>query len=299
MLYVVATMIAVIVLVPYAEKFAESLTELRNADLLDAAIVCIMTFITYLFGALSIHGSVNQELSYRNTLLVQFSSAFVNRLTPAGVGGFALYGRYLQKTGLSLAKASTAVGVNIFASVTSTIFLLALCAVILSDAELLRNANPLSGQTFFLLFAGILLVGAIVYSIKSMRNKIINFFRDGLEGLQNVSNPRKLLQLFAGNLGMSFFYGLALYFSLQAFDVSISPFLSYTVYQIGTTTGTAIPTPGGLGGVEAAVTAGLTAVGIELTKAFAAVVLFRVITFWATTIIGFVCFRIVQKRKLI
>ena len=52
------------------------------------------------------------------------------------------------------------------------------------------------------------------------------------------------------------------------------------VYLTGSAIGSILPTPGGLGGVEAALTAGLTAAGLPGAVAVSAVLLFRLLTFW-------------------
>ena len=49
------------------------------------------------------------------TVLAQLASSFVNRVTPANVGGMALNVRYLQKAGVPSAEAVTGIGLNVLA----------------------------------------------------------------------------------------------------------------------------------------------------------------------------------------
>ena len=58
------------------------------------------------------------------------------------------------------------------------------------------------------------------------------------------------------------------------------------VYLVGSAVATAAPTPGGLGATEAALVAGYTAIGVAGSTAFAAVMLFRLITFWLPILPG-------------
>ncbi|MDR0591832.1 MAG: lysylphosphatidylglycerol synthase domain-containing protein, partial [Bifidobacteriaceae bacterium] len=69
------------------------------------------------------------------------------------------------------------------------------------------------------------------------------------------------------------------------------------VFLIGNTAGSAAPTPGGLGGVEIALTAGLRAVGVATATAASAAVLFRAITYWARVPIGWIAFRHLVKHE--
>ena len=56
--------------------------------------------------------------------------------------------------------------------------------------------------------------------------------------------------------------------------------------------------PGGLGAVEAALSAGLTAAGIPGGLAVSSVLLFRLVTFWLPTIPGWFSFNAPQKAEL-
>ena len=55
-------------------------------------------------------------------------------------------------------------------------------------------------------------------------------------------------------------------------------------------------TPGGIGAVEAALTAGLVATGLHGTEAASAVLLFRLLTFWLPVPVGWVAFNYLERR---
>jgi uncharacterized protein (TIRG00374 family) len=58
----------------------------------------------------------------------------------------------------------------------------------------------------------------------------------------------------------------------------------------------ASPTPGGLGAIEAALVAGLTGVGIHAGPAVAAVIVYRLSTYWLPIVPGWISWRVLQKR---
>jgi uncharacterized protein (TIRG00374 family) len=68
------------------------------------------------------------------------------------------------------------------------------------------------------------------------------------------------------------------------------------VYLTGSALGSIIPTPGGLGAVEAALTAGLTAAGVPGGVAVSAVLLFRLLTFWLPVPLGWAAFNYLERR---
>ena len=71
------------------------------------------------------------------------------------------------------------------------------------------------------------------------------------------------------------------------------------VYLAGNAVGSAAPTPGGLGAVEAVLAGGLTAVGIPAAQAIAAVLIFRPATFWLPIPVGWVSYLELRRRDIL
>ena len=71
------------------------------------------------------------------------------------------------------------------------------------------------------------------------------------------------------------------------------------VYLAGNAVGSAAPTPGGIGGVEAVLAAGLTAIGIPGHEAIPAVLLFRVATFWLPIPAGGLAYLVLRRRGIL
>src|SRR5690349_24092136 len=71
-----------------------------------------MSALTYLAGAASLLGGVPGRVPFWPTVLAQAASSFVNRVSPANVGGMALNARFLQKSGVETSAGIAAVGVN-------------------------------------------------------------------------------------------------------------------------------------------------------------------------------------------
>ncbi len=71
------------------------------------------------------------------------------------------------------------------------------------------------------------------------------------------------------------------------------------VYLGAASAGTLIPTPAGIGAVEAAMIAGLCASGLTTATATAAALLTRLITVWAPAVPGWVALRSLRRRGLL
>lgn len=67
----------------------------------------------------------------------------------------------------------------------------------------------------------------------------------------------------------------------------------------GSALASAAPTPGNLGAVEAALVAGLTAIRVPPEQAVAAVLSFRLLTFWLPIVPGAATFRYIQHRQVV
>jgi uncharacterized protein (TIRG00374 family) len=117
--------------------------------------------------------------------------------------------------------------------------------------------------------------------------------------LEVVQQPRKLAEGIGGGLLLSLCYILCLAACVQAFHSSAAFASIAVVYLTGSALGSIIPTPGGIGTVEAALTAGLVAAGLHGTQAASAVLLFRLLTFWLPVPFGYAALSYLESKDAI
>jgi uncharacterized protein (TIRG00374 family) len=86
---------------------------------------------------------------------------------------------------------------------------------------------------------------------------------------------------------------------VQAFGVDMAFAKAGALYLVASTVGSAVPTPGGVGGIEAALTAMLLSFGVENATAAAIVLLFRFMTFWLPTLPGWFFLQYVERRQIV
>ena len=100
--------------------------------------------------------------------------------------------------------------------------------------------------------------------------------------------PWKIVEGVSGILLLNGAFALSLIASVKAFSSDNINYAAVAlVYLAGSTLGQAAPTPGGLGAVELAYVAGLTATGIDPGVAVSATLLFRLLTFWLPVLPGY------------
>ena len=87
----------------------------------------------------------------------------------------------------------------------------------------------------------------------------------------------------------------ALFASLEAFGGGLAFATVGVVYLAGSAIGGLAPIPGGIGAVEAALIAGLTAFGMDASVAVPGVFAFRIVSFWIPIIPGWLALMYLER----
>jgi uncharacterized membrane protein YbhN (UPF0104 family)/tRNA A-37 threonylcarbamoyl transferase component Bud32 len=271
---------------------------LKSADWRWGLAALALSALTYVGAALSVSGFVAQRLGFVRTLLVQLASSFVTLVTPAAVGGVALNVRFLQRRKIPSPVAVASIAVSQVVALTLHILLLAVFGAIAGTG----SKNPISPPTWsYFVVAGLLVLAGAVLAFpagrRMVRARVSPTFGQVLPRLLEVAqDPRKLIEGVGGALLLSGAYIACLATCVAAFGGSVPIAKIGVVYLTGSALGSIIPTPGGLGAVEAALTAGLTAAGVPGGIAVSAVLAFRLLTFWLPVPLGWVALHYLERE---
>ena len=271
---------------------------LSSADKGWVLVALLCSALTYVGAALSLDGFVLERLSLMRTFLAQVAASFVSLVAPPAVGGVALNARFLQKSGVDGAVAVATVGV--WQLVAFAVHLLLLVAVgVVAGTQAETTFDPPQGAVIGVVV--VLLAVGVVMSLpwgrRVLLGRLASLGRRVLPRLLEVAQrPLSLAVGIGGNVLLNAAYCAALIASVSAFGGSLNWAAISLVYLAGSAIGAASPTPGGLGAVEAALAAGLTAAGLDGTTAVSAVLLFRLVTYWLPVAPGWVAFRFLQSR---
>jgi glycosyltransferase 2 family protein len=218
------------------------------------------------------------------------------------VGGMAVNVRYLQKQGLDPATAIGGVGI---AAVAAGVMHIALTAVFLVWAGSKTSVVKLPSSSTILLVlvivaAAIGLVMVVRPARRLLRTVVVPQVEKAAHELRDaLRDPARLSLSFLGALLMDLAYIAALFASVRAFHYPVTVAVAGAVYLTGTVVASAAPTPGGVGAVEAALIAGLTATGVPSEQAVPAVLVYRVATFWLPVLPGWLAFTLLTRREVI
>jgi undecaprenyl-diphosphatase len=147
---------------------------------------------------------------------------------------------------------------------------------------------------------GVLVGAGLVRWGRKLRGRLVPGLRSAASSLRAVgAEPRRALALFAGSAGVTAGYGLALIAAVQAFGGGLPATSIFAVYLGGSALAAVSPTPGGLGALEAALVAGLTGLGASAGPSVAAVLVYRLITYWAPVLPGMALYRRLRGRGVL
>jgi len=299
LLLVVATGFAVHLLLPQVGELRHTLGALRGAHWDWMAIGLALAAASYLAAAVAQLGAVDPPLALGRTTLVQVASSFANRLTPASLGGMGLNVRYLQRTGMDRPSAVGAVAVNTAAGALVHVLGLLVAAILLGRARLGSAHLPNGWSALVVLVVALVLGGLALWSPLGRRRVVAPTLRAGRELAAVLRRPAKAAQLLGGSAGVTLTYALCLACCLAAFGAQVPLASTVAVYLAGAAVASVSPTPGGLGAMEAALVAGLTAVGAPTGPAVAGVLAFRLLTFWLPILPGWLAYRALRATGTI
>lgn len=263
----------------------------RTADPGWLGLAVLTSCLPFLGAATAITAFSPVRLRAAPTLAVQVAGNFVNLLGPAGLGGMALNARYLHERGARAAAAVAAVGAVQAVSVADTVLVLVVAVALSRRAP--SGVRLLPDEVTLVTVGVLVALACVVVAVPPVRRWVARRvgppLRQAAATLRAVATqPGRLAVGAVGNLLVTAGFVLVLEASLRAFGASVPLLELAVVLFAGTAVGSVFPVPGGAGTVEAAIAAGLVAVGVDPAAAVLTAVAYRVATLWLWVLPGWV-----------
>nr|WP_202502356.1 lysylphosphatidylglycerol synthase transmembrane domain-containing protein [Streptomyces sp. SID5785] len=264
-------------------------------------LAVVFSALSYVAAAMSLLGFVPERVPFMRTVAAQVAGSFVKIVAPAAVGGVALNTRFLQRSGVRPGLAVASVGASQLFGMGAHILLL-LTFGYLTGTEKTPSLSPSRTVIAGLLTVAVLVL--VVTSIPFLRKFVVTRVRSLFAGvvprmLDVLQRPRKLVTGIGGMLLLTACFVMCLDASIRAFGneaTSLSLASVAVVFLAGNALGSAAPTPGGVGAVEATLTVGLIAVGLPKEVAAPAVLLYRLLTLWLPVLPGWLFFNHLSRK---
>ncbi|MEU5597088.1 lysylphosphatidylglycerol synthase transmembrane domain-containing protein [Streptomyces sp. NPDC020298] len=265
------------------------------------AAAVLFSAASYFAAAMALLGFVPERVPFLRTVAAQVAGSFVKIVAPAAVGGVALNTRFLQRASVRPGLAVASVGASQLFGLGCHILML-LSFGYLTGTEKTPSLSPSRTVIAGLLTVAVLVL--VVTSVPFLRKFVVTRVRSLFAGvvprmLDVLQRPQKLVTGIGGMLLLTACFVMCLDASIRAFGdntTSLSIASVAVVFLAGNALGSAAPTPGGVGAVEATLTVGLIAVGLPKEVAAPAVLLFRLLTLWLPVLPGWLAFNHLSRK---
>jgi undecaprenyl-diphosphatase len=207
--------------------------------------------------------------------------------------------RYLEASGSSRSAALGTVGLGQVSNFVARL------ALIIGLGAATHQALPLPipmrpGWPLVAVLAAVVGLGAVALWLGRLLQRLMAGVASALVHIRDVaSEPRRVAVLLVGSAGVGVVHAGALAACIAAVGGHIGPTDALFIYLTGSAMSAAVPSPGGVGAVEASLVAGLVHLGIPGGIAFAGVISYRLVTYWLPIVPGLVCAASLRRRKAI
>ncbi|MFJ3230730.1 YbhN family protein [Streptomyces sp. NPDC086787] len=301
-LCLVPLVLVTVAAVRHRSVLAEGFGQLRTASWPWLLVACATTCLTWVAAAFTRQGSVVQPLPRRRLLATQFAAGAANHLLPTGLGASAVNLRFMTVCGVPPARSSAALALYLLAESVGRLALLAALLIAFPDALRIGTLLPHGAPAPLLLGAGALLLAAVtaLMCLRRPRTAVVSFLRSALGEARAVhTRAARAPALWGGALAFPALQAAGLAAVGRALGLPVPPAHMALAYLAATTAVALVPTPGGLGSVEAALIVTLVAAGGPVTVATAVVLAYRIITVWAPLVPGALTLGVLIRMKVI
>ena len=233
------------------------------------------------------------------TMLAQLAVGGLRLVAPSAVSTPAVLVRYLIRSGAGVSDAATTVAVAQSAPLVAT------AGVVAGIGLATGHGIALPSGRGALLGVAVLLVLALAGWVAAVRSSRV---RGGLRALWRSQvtlaaharrHPGKVTVGVLASAALTLTHVLAFAACVHAAGGSVPLLTLAAVYLGAATAGSIVPTPGGVGPVEAAMIAGLASAGLALPVATAAALLSRLVSVWIPAVPGVVALTVLRRRQLL
>ncbi|MBA4860475.1 flippase-like domain-containing protein [Streptomyces sp. PSKA54] len=248
-------------------------------------------------------GAIPERLPPGLLLASQFAAGAANHVLPAGLGAHAVTLRFLQGRGIPLARATASLA--LYSLVKPIAGMLLILTLLAAFPGTLRLGELFPGERALLLAIGVLVSGLaaaalLVTAIRPLRRLITGFVRTALTDARLLhTRPSRILALWGGAAAFPLLQASVVASVGASLDLPLPWAHVALAYLAASAAAGAIPTPGGIGSVDAALVLTLSAFGAPVALATATVIGYRVLTVWLPLLPGALVLTALVRGKVL
>lgn len=276
---------------------------LGSADLWWLLVALFFTCLGWLSAACVRQGALPERLPAGLLIASQFAAGAANHVLPAGIGAHAVTLRFLQGRGIPLARATASLA--LYSAVRPIAKTLVLLVFLVAFPDLLQTGDLVPDERTSLLIAGavtLALAGTtvLVTTVRPLRRPLLDALRCALTDVRLLhTRPTRILALWGGAAAAPLLQASVLFAVGAALGLSLSWVQVAFAFLAASTAVGAVPAPGGIGPVDAAVVFAMVALGAPMDVSATAVIGYRVLTVWLPLLPGALVLSALVQRKVL
>ncbi|MFF8594666.1 lysylphosphatidylglycerol synthase domain-containing protein [Streptomyces sp. NPDC015220] len=240
-------------------------------------------------------GAVAERLPGGRLLAAQFAASAANHVLPAGLGAGAVNLRFLMRCGLSAGRSASALAVKAAAGALSRAALIAVLAA--ACPGVLRIPHVPGPAVAAVLAAAVVPAVALRGPLRSRCGRAVCSVLADIRAVH--SRPCRAAALWGGSLAFAMAHCLVLIAVARAVELPLAPARVALLYLAASSAAALLPTPGGLGSLDAALAFALTTAGAPGAGAASAVLGYRLLTVWLPLVPGLLVLGALIRRRAV
>ncbi|MEU9409935.1 lysylphosphatidylglycerol synthase domain-containing protein [Streptomyces sp. NPDC048281] len=282
---------AVAVLAAHRATLGSGTERLAGADGEWLVLACLAAVATWLSAAVAQQGAVVERLPGGRLVAAQFAAGAANHLLPAGAGATVVNLRFLRRCGLSTRRAATALAVK--AAVGGVVRCVLGVALLVAAPGTVGLSVRIPHVLVLLPMAGAA-VGLAVAVSRRLRRAVGQAFAD----VREVHRSRaRACALWGGSVAFALLHAGVVVAVVHAIGLGLPTGRVVMAYLVASGAAALLPTPGGLGSLDAVLALALTAAGAPGPDAVSTVLGYRLLTGWLPMAPGLLVLALLVRRK--
>ncbi len=242
--------------------------QLRSADPMWLMLGLVVAQLMFVTQAIVLRGASAAHVPWGPAIALQAALKVFGLILPGSAGRVATDVPFLNSFGVEAPEAVLTASIEEVARGLSRIVLLLL---VLPFVDIkLEGASAPPAQTALLVVAGLAVVGGVISFLPRARLAIATLAaRTWADLIILGGQQNRQIGILGGALATELVYAVSLGCFARAFGIDLSLVELIAVNTVSSILASFIPSPGGIGGAEAALTGALVALGIPAETAFA------------------------------
>lgn len=267
--------------------FATVWETLADANYALMAVAFLIGQFVFLPEATGMLAAVNHPIPLKPSVVLQSAIKYISLAVPSSAGRIGMQAAFLRKHGVSFTSSLVQGSIDTISGLIVEVTILVL-AFAFGELELTFVEGERAWGLVLLILAVVAVVVLwLVRHVEKIRNWVMPIVGDAWTALGGViKDPKRTGALLGSNLASRLVLAISLWFILQSMGVSLGILSVLAATVLTGLLGGIVPVPGGIGVSEAVLTASLVIFGVDETVAFAAAVVYRIVTFYIPSAYG-------------